>query len=51
MNIYTPQEAAEILKVSKRTILDLIRKKEFPAKKIGGQWRISEDAIKRYLTS
>ncbi len=49
MKIYTPRQTAEILQISEETILNLIRSGKFPAQKVGGQWRILEDALKAYF--
>jgi excisionase family DNA binding protein len=34
--------------VSKRTILRMIQKKDVPALKVGGQWRLRESQLKRW---
>jgi len=49
MKIYTPRQVAEILQISEETMLTLIRNGEFPAQKVGGQWRILEDGVKAYF--
>ena len=49
MKVYTPRQTAEILQISEETILNLSRSGEFPAQKVGGQWRILEDALKAYF--
>jgi excisionase family DNA binding protein len=43
--ILTPPEVAEKLKISERTVLNLLRSGEIPGVKIGGQWRVSSAAI------
>src|ERR1051326_113028 len=48
LRFLTPAEAAIILQVSKRTILRMIQKKEVPALKVGGQWRLRESQLKRW---
>jgi excisionase family DNA binding protein len=48
LKFLTLAEAATILQVSKRTILRMIQKKEVPALKVGGQWRLRESQLKRW---
>ena len=48
LRFLTLAEAATILQVSKRTILRMIQKKEVPALKVGGQWRLRESQLKRW---
>jgi PTS system nitrogen regulatory IIA component len=48
LKFLTLAEAAMILQVSKRTILRMIQKKEVPALKVGGQWRLRESQLKRW---
>lgn len=43
--IYTPEEVAKILKVSKNTVYDLIKRGEIIAKKIGKAYRIPAASI------
>ena len=43
------EEAAGYLNVSHWTIRRLIHKGELPASKVGGQWRIDDDALNLYL--
>ena len=38
----TLEEAAALLQVSKRTIQRLVRRREMPGLKVGGQWRIPQ---------
>jgi excisionase family DNA binding protein len=45
----TLEQAANILQVSKRTLHRLIRSKQMPALKIGGQWRIRESEFNRWV--
>ena len=49
MEIYTAEEAAEVLKISYRKVLDLIKKGELEAKKVGKAYRITDNQIKNYL--
>ena len=45
MEILTPKEASELLKVSEYTILDYARKGKIPARKIANRWRFSKDEL------
>lgn len=47
--LYTVEEIAENLRVSKDTVRLWIRIKKLPAKKIGKNWRISEKEVKEFL--
>ncbi|MBI3000051.1 MAG: helix-turn-helix domain-containing protein [Deltaproteobacteria bacterium] len=49
MRLITLAEAASLLQVSKRTLLRMIQKKEVPAFKVGGQWRIRESQFKEWV--
>jgi excisionase family DNA binding protein len=41
-----PREAAAYLGLGYETLIDLIHNGEVPACKVGGTWRIPEDALK-----
>ena len=47
--LLTLEASAEILQVSKRTLMRMIQKKEVPAFKVGGQWRIRESQFKKWV--
>jgi len=47
--LLTLEAAAEILQISKRTLMRMIQKKEVPAFKIGGQWRIRESQFRKWV--
>ena len=47
--LLTLEAAAEILRVSKRTLMRMIQKKEVPAFKVGGQWRIRESQFRKWV--
>jgi len=48
LRFLTLAEAATILQVSKRTILRMIQKKDVPALKVGGQWRLRASQLRRW---
>ncbi|HBA39786.1 MAG TPA: AlpA family transcriptional regulator [Deltaproteobacteria bacterium] len=47
--LLTLEASAEILQVSKRTLMRMIQKKEVPAFKVGGQWRIRESQFRKWV--
>ncbi len=49
MKVYTTDEVAEILKITRQSVIKLIHKKELRAKKIARKWRISEDDLKKFF--
>lgn len=49
LRLLTLEVAAEILQVSKRTLLRMIQKKDVPAFKVGGQWRIRESQFRKWV--
>lgn len=49
--LLTPREAAALLKVNYRTVLDLITMGELRASRIGRLFRINRNEIARYLRS
>jgi excisionase family DNA binding protein len=42
LNFLTLAEAAQVLRLSKRTILRMIQKRKIPATRLGRQWRFRE---------
>ncbi len=49
IKIYTVDEAADILKVSKRTVYSYIKSGKIQAAKIGKYWRIPEGRLKEFI--
>ncbi|MFP4198194.1 MAG: helix-turn-helix domain-containing protein [Halanaerobium sp.] len=49
MKVYTTDEVADMLKISRRSVLKLIREKELPAKKVARKWRITEDHLQDFF--
>jgi excisionase family DNA binding protein len=47
--VFTTDEAAQYLKVSKTTLLSHIRERKIKAKKVGRSWRILQSEIYRFL--
>lgn len=48
-SILTPEQAADHLQVSRRTVYTLLRQGKLPGKKIGGSWRLSTAALEEFL--
>ena len=46
---YSVDEVAEILRVSPNIVLDFINEDKLTAKKIEGEWLISEEALKEFV--
>ena len=49
MTVYTPDEAAEILKVTRQTVYNLIKRGDLPCVKVGSLIRVSADQLEKYL--
>jgi excisionase family DNA binding protein len=49
LRLLTLPEAAELLHVSTRTLQRMIRRNELPAFKVGGQWRVRESQLTRWV--
>ena len=47
--IMTPKEAAKYLGFHLVTVYRLLKKREIPATKIGGQWRFKKDVLDSWL--
>lgn len=49
MDYFTPEQVAEKLQFTVRTIYKLIRAGQLPASKIGQKYRISEEQLDRFM--
>ena len=49
MNLLTPEQVAEILKVRKDTVYSWIRAGKLPAAKLGNRYRISEEDLQAFV--
>ena len=47
--IMTIKEVAKYLKMNEKTIYNLIKKKELPAFKLGGNWRFKKSIIDKWI--
>lgn len=50
MRVYTPEQTASLLQLSKNTIYELIQRGEIVAKKIGKVYRIPATSLSFFLT-
>ena len=49
LKVYTLDEVAEILKVTKRTIYNYIHAGKLPAVKVGRYWRVSHENLQNLI--
>lgn len=49
MKVYTTDEVASMLKISRASVLKLIKKKDLKAKKIARKWRITEGHLSEFF--
>jgi len=49
--IYTTKEVADMLRVSKVTIIRLLKSGDLKGKRIGRQWRILAEHVDKYVLS
>jgi excisionase family DNA binding protein len=49
--IFTIEEAAKFLQLSRRSIYKLVRGSEIPGRKILNKWRFERDALKKWLNN
>jgi len=47
--ILTVEELAKYLKISERTVYELLRKGEIPGFKVGATWRFKKNIIDRWI--
>ena len=46
---YTTEEVAELLKISTKTVREMIKSKRLEAVRVGKEYRITEDQIRKYI--
>lgn len=49
MKVYTTDEVADMLKISRASVVKLINRKELKAKKIARKWRVTEDHLQDFF--
>ncbi|TAL12809.1 MAG: DNA-binding protein [Nitrospirae bacterium] len=47
--LMTVHEVAAYLAVTERTVYRLLRDREFPALRVGGQWRFNSNMIEKWM--
>ena len=47
--LLTLKETADVLQLSGRTVHRMVKRKELPAFKVGGQWRVSERQLTKWM--
>lgn len=50
LRVYTLNEVADILKVTKRTLYNYIKAEQLPAVKMGKYWRITEENLQAFIS-
>ena len=51
IKVYTLDEVADILKVTKRTLYNYVKAGKLPAVKIGKYWRVSEESLQAFIST
>ena len=51
IKVFTLDEVAEILKVTKRTLYNYVKEGKLPAVKMGKYWRVTEDSLQAFLST
>jgi excisionase family DNA binding protein len=49
LRVYTAEQTAEVLQLSVRKVLDMLRDGELPGAHVGRQWRITESSLISFL--
>lgn len=49
LKFLTLEETAQLLHLSRRTLQRMIHRKELPAFKVGGQWRVHPNQLAKWL--
>jgi excisionase family DNA binding protein len=51
IKVYTLDEVADILKVSRRTLYTYVKEGKLPAVKMGKYWRVSQDTLEAFIST
>jgi excisionase family DNA binding protein len=51
IKVYTLDEVAEILKVTKRTLYNYVKAGKLSAVKMGKYWRVSEESLQAFIST
>lgn len=49
IRVYTLDEVAEVLKITRRTLYTYVKEGKLKAVKIGREWRVSENALQAFI--
>ena len=49
--VFTIEEAAKFLQLSRRSLYKLVKGREIPGRKILNKWRFERDALKKWLNN
>jgi putative molybdopterin biosynthesis protein len=49
VEVFTPDQLAELFSLHRETIYDLIRRRELPAVKVGRRWRVRREDVEALL--
>ena len=49
IRVYTLDEVAEVLKITRRTLYTYVKEDKLKAVKIGREWRVSEAALQDFI--
>ena len=49
LRFLTLRQVADVLQMSQRTVLRMAQSKQLPAFKLGGQWRLRESELAKWL--
>lgn len=50
IKVYTLDEVADILKVTRRTLYNYIKAGKLPAVKMGKYWRVSQNSLQSFIS-
>lgn len=51
IRVYTLDEVADILKVTKRTLYNYVKAGKLPAVKMGKYWRVPSEALQAFIST
>lgn len=51
IKVFTLDEVADILKVTKRTLYNYVKDGKLPAVKMGKYWRVSQESLQAFIST
>lgn len=51
IKVYTLDEVADILKVTRRTLYTYVKEGKLPAVKMGKYWRVTQDSLQAFIST